>query len=120
MTAVGSGGSVENVKRVSRNESNIGMCYAVDSALGWAGKLPKDSKQVPRASGHGLSVWRSRPADRARGQRIKSAYDLKGKRVAVGNAGSGAAASAERFFRHIGVGQVQTHLHGLLRRRRRL
>jgi hypothetical protein len=34
---------------------------------------------------------------------IKSAYDLKGKRVAVGNAGSGAAASAERFFRHIGV-----------------
>jgi TRAP transporter TAXI family solute receptor len=37
------------------------------------------------------------------GSDIKSAMDLKGKRVAVGNAGSGAAASAERFFRHIGV-----------------
>jgi TRAP transporter TAXI family solute receptor len=34
---------------------------------------------------------------------ITSAMDLKGKRVAVGNAGSGAAASAERFFRHIGI-----------------
>jgi hypothetical protein len=34
---------------------------------------------------------------------IKSAMDLKGKRVALGNAGSGAAASAERFFRHIGL-----------------
>jgi hypothetical protein len=34
---------------------------------------------------------------------FKSAMDLKGKRVALGNAGSGAAASAERFFRHIGL-----------------
>jgi hypothetical protein len=34
---------------------------------------------------------------------VKSAMDLKGKRVALGNAGSGAAASAERFFRHIGL-----------------
>ena len=34
---------------------------------------------------------------------IKTAADLKGKKVAVGNAGSGASASAERFFRHLGV-----------------
>ena len=40
---------------------------------------------------------------------IKSAMDLKGKRVAVGNAGSGAAASAERFFRHIGVWENFDH-----------
>jgi TRAP transporter TAXI family solute receptor len=34
---------------------------------------------------------------------ILSARDLAGKRVAVGNAGSGAALSAERFFRQLGI-----------------
>jgi hypothetical protein len=34
---------------------------------------------------------------------FKSAKDLEGKRVAVGNAGSGAALSAERFFKHLGI-----------------
>jgi TRAP transporter TAXI family solute receptor len=103
-TAVGSGGSVENVKRVSRNESNFGMCYAVDSDLGFQGKLPKDTNKYNglRAMGYlyGAPAQLIVRAD----SKIKSAMDLKGKRVAVGNAGSGAAASAERFFRHIGCG----------------
>jgi TRAP transporter TAXI family solute receptor len=103
MTAVGSGGSVENVKRVSRGESDIGLCYAVDSALGWAGKLPKDSNQYQglRAMGYlyGAPAQLIVRAD----SDIKTAFDLEGKRVAVGNAGSGAAASAERFFRHIKI-----------------
>lgn len=102
-TAVGSGGSVENVKRVSRNESNFGLCYAVDSDLGYKGKLPKDSNAYTglRAMGYlyGAPAQLIVRAD----SNMKSALDMKGKRVAVGNAGSGAAASAERFFRHIKI-----------------
>lgn len=102
-TAVGSGGSVENVKRVSSGESDFGLCYAVDSGLGYTGKLPKDDNKYQglRAMGYlyGAPAQLVVNAD----SNIKSAMDLKGKRVAVGNAGSGAAASAERFFRHIGV-----------------
>jgi len=102
-TAVGSGGSVENVKRVSSGESDFGLCYAVDSGLGFTGKLPKDNNKYDglRAMGYlyGAPAQLVVKAD----SDIKSAMDLKGKRVAVGNAGSGAAASAERFFRHIGV-----------------
>ncbi|MCP4747489.1 MAG: TAXI family TRAP transporter solute-binding subunit [Desulfobacteraceae bacterium] len=102
-TAVGSGGSVENVKRVSRGESDFGLCYAVDSDLGFQGKLPQDKKKYAglRAMGYlyGAPAQLVVRADSG----IKSAMDLKRKRVAVGNAGSGAAASAERFFRHIGV-----------------
>ncbi len=103
ISAVGSGGSVENVKRVSSGESNFGLCYAVDSALGRAGLLPKDDKKYDgtRALGflYGAPAQLVVRADSG----FKTATDLKGKRVAVGNAGSGAAASAERFFRHIGV-----------------
>ncbi len=102
-SSVGSGGSVENVKRVSNGESDFGLCYAVDSDLGFAGKLPKDNNKYNglRAMGYlyGAPAQLVVNAD----SKVKSAMDLKGKRVAVGNAGSGAAASAERFFRHIGV-----------------
>lgn len=102
-TAVGSGGSVENVKRVHNGESDFGMCYAVDSDLAWKGKLPQDTTQYQ--NGRSLGYLYGAPAQlvvRADAG-INSAMDLKGKRVAMGNAGSGAAASAERFFRHMGL-----------------
>lgn len=102
-TAVGSGGSVENVKRVSNGESDFGMCYAVDSALGYSGKLPKDDNQYSGLRSMGYLYGAPAQLIVRADSGIKSAMDLKGKRVAVGNAGSGAAASAERFFRHIGV-----------------
>lgn len=102
-TAVGSGGSVENVKRVSKGESDFGMCYAVDSALGYEGKLPKDPKVYNNLRSMGYLYGAPAQLVVRADSKIKSALDLKGKRVAVGNAGSGAAASAERFFRHIGL-----------------
>ncbi len=102
-TAVGSGGSVENVKRVSSGESDFGLCYAVDSALGYNGKLPHDSNKYQGLRSIGYLYGAPAQLIVRANSGIKSAMDLKGKRVAVGNAGSGAAASAERFFRHIGI-----------------
>ncbi len=102
-TAVGSGGSVENVKRVSSDESDFGLCYAVDSALGYSGKLPQDSNKYQGLRSIGYLYGAPAQLIVRADSGIKSAMDLKGKRVAVGNAGSGAAASAERFFRHIGI-----------------
>jgi TRAP transporter TAXI family solute receptor len=102
-SSVGSGGSVENLKRVHNGESDFGLCYAVDSDLGFNGKLPQDTNKYNniRAMGYlyGAPAQLVVRADSG----FKSAMDLKGKRVALGNAGSGAAASAERFFRHIGL-----------------
>lgn len=102
-SAVGSGGSVENVKRVHNGESDFGLCYAVDSDLAWKGKLPQDTTQYQ--NGRSLGYLYGAPAQMVvrADAGIKSAMDLKGKRVAMGNAGSGAAASAERFFRHLGL-----------------
>jgi TRAP transporter TAXI family solute receptor len=102
-TAVGSGGSVENLKRVSGGESDFGLCYAVDMDLGYKGKLPMDTRTYQNIRSVGYLYGAPAQLVVNADSDIKSAYDLKGKRVAVGNAGSGAAASAERFFRHIGV-----------------
>jgi len=102
-SAVGSGGSVENVKRVSAGQSTFGMCYAVDSALGFLGKLPKDPNKYDKLRSMGYLYGAPAQLVVRKDSGYKTAMDLKGKRVAVGNAGSGAAASAERFFRHIGV-----------------
>jgi len=102
-SAVGSGGSVENVKRVNSGESDFGLCYAVDSSLGFKGKLPKDETKYNKIRSMGYLYGAPAQLVVRKDSKFKSAMDLKGARVAVGNAGSGAAASAERFFRHIGV-----------------
>jgi hypothetical protein len=102
-SSVGSGGSVENVKRVHNGESDFGLCYAVDSGLGYKGQLPQDSVQYNKLRSMGYLYGAPAQLIVRADSDFKTAYDLKGKRVAVGNAGSGAAASAERFFRHIGV-----------------
>ena len=44
-TAVGSGGSVANVRRVNNKESDFGLSYGGDLWLGANGKLPKDTKK---------------------------------------------------------------------------
>ncbi|MFH2127319.1 MAG: TAXI family TRAP transporter solute-binding subunit, partial [Pseudomonadota bacterium] len=102
-SAVGSGGSVENVKRVDKGESDFGLCYAVDSDLGFKGKLPKDDAKYNKIRTMGFLYGAPAQLVVRKDSKFKSAMDMKGAQVAVGNAGSGAAASAERFFRHIGV-----------------
>lgn len=102
-SSVGSGGSVENVKRVSKGETDFGMCYAVDSDLAYKGLLPQDTNTYQNTRSMGYLYGAPAQLIVRANSNIKSAYDLKGKRVALGNAGSGAAASAERFFRHIGL-----------------
>jgi hypothetical protein len=103
LSAVGSGGSVENVKRVSSGESEFGLCYAVDSDLARKGLLPKDETKYDGVRVMGFLYGAPAQLVVRADSEYKSAKDLIGKKVAVGNAGSGAAASAERFLRHLGV-----------------
>jgi TRAP transporter TAXI family solute receptor len=94
---------VENLKRIHNAESDFGLCYAVDSALGYVGKLPQDDVKYNKIRSMGYLYGAPAQLVVRADSGVKSAMDLKGKRVALGNAGSGAAASAERFFRHIGL-----------------
>lgn len=103
MSSEGSGGSGENLRRLDSGQIDYGIVYSGDAFLGRQGELPNDDKKFENV--RMLGYLYGAPAQlvvRARDE-ITSAKDLVGKRVAVGNAGSGAALSAERFFRHIGI-----------------
>ena len=103
VTVAGSDGSVENVKRVSSGKYNFGLCYAVDLALGREGKLSQDKTIHDGTLVLGFLYGAPAQLVVRADSEIRSARDLAGKTVAVGDAGSGAAASAERFFGHLGI-----------------
>jgi TRAP transporter TAXI family solute receptor len=103
MSSEGSGGSAENVRRINAGDFDFGIAYAGDIYLGAMGKLPKDDKKYDKVRVMGYLYGAPAQLVVKKASGIKSAKDLAGKKVAVGNAGSGAALSAERFFRHLGV-----------------
>lgn len=103
VSAEGSGGSVENVRRVGSGDFDFGISYAVDMGLGAIGELPEDDRSYDNILSIGYLYGAPAQLVVRKDSPFESAKDLEGKSVAVGNAGSGAATSAERFFRHLGI-----------------
>ena len=98
-----SAGSLENLRRLNSGEADFGIVYSGDTWLGRNGRLTRDDRRYENV--HALAFLYGAPAHLvvlARGD-IASVADLAGKRVAVGGAGSGAAASAQRYFTSIGL-----------------
>ncbi|MBT8420913.1 MAG: TAXI family TRAP transporter solute-binding subunit [Gammaproteobacteria bacterium] len=101
--AQSSAGSVENLRRVNSGKSDFGVVYSGHVYLGMEGKLKNDPKKYDDVLA--VSYLYGAPAQlvvRA-DSGIKSTKDLIGKKVGVGNAGSGAFANCELFFSHLGI-----------------
>lgn len=103
ISSEGSGGSGENLKRLHAGQIDFGIVYSGDAYLGRLGQLPNDTNQYVNVRTVGYLYGAPAQLVVRAGAGINSAKDLAGKRVAVGNAGSGAALAAERFFRHLGL-----------------
>jgi len=103
VTNMASAGSVENIRRVNSGDADFGIAYSGDTYLARHGKLPKDPTQYTNV--HAISYLYGAPAHLVvlENSGITKVEDLKGKRVAVGGAGSGAAASAQRYFTALGL-----------------
>ncbi|GAB6177927.1 TAXI family TRAP transporter solute-binding subunit [Desulfobaculum senezii] len=103
ITPEGSGGSASNLKRLHKGHIEFGIVYSGDAYLGRHGRLPQDTTRYDNA--RAVAYLYGAPAHLVvrKDSGITAATDLVGKRVGIGNAGSGAAAAAERFFRHIGI-----------------
>ncbi|BBD07197.1 TAXI family TRAP transporter solute-binding subunit [Desulfovibrio ferrophilus] len=103
VSSEGSGGSTANLKRLNKGDVDFGIVYSGDAFLGRHGRLPQDATKYDKV--RAMAFLYGAPAHLVVKKKdgITSAMQLEGKRVAVGNAGSGAAAAAERFFTHLGL-----------------
>ncbi len=98
-----SAGSVENLRRVNSRDADFGITYSGDLYLGRNGRLTKDTKQYRNV--HAVAYLYGAPAHLIvlENSGITTVEELVGKKVAVGAAGSGAAASAQRYFESVGI-----------------
>jgi TRAP transporter TAXI family solute receptor len=101
--AQSSAGSVENLRKTDSGRQQMSVVYSGHVYLGRNGMMKNDTKKYENV----LAVaWLyGAPAQLVvrEGSGIKSVKDLEGKKVGVGNAGSGAFANCELFFSHMGV-----------------
>ncbi|MBG0790729.1 MAG: TAXI family TRAP transporter solute-binding subunit [Desulfovibrionaceae bacterium] len=107
--ARGSQGSPDNICALNLDQADMAILYAGDAFLGLNGRLECQAGRLDRV--RSLAFLYGAPAQlvvRADSD-IHSVFDLKGKIVAVGNAGSGAALAAERLFRHLGLWDQVDH-----------
>jgi TRAP transporter TAXI family solute receptor len=101
--AQSSAGSVENLRKVDRGKADFGVVYSGHVYLGRNGLLKHDSKKYENVLAVAYLYGAPAQLVTRKGSGIKSVKDLVGKKVGVGNAGSGAYANCELFFTHMGV-----------------
>ena len=103
MTARPSGGSVENVRLVGTGQVGFSVAHSGNVLKGRKGQLEQDADKYSEvlviAHFYGARAQLVVRAD----SDIVRPSDLRGKKVGVGNAGSGAAASCELFYRQLGI-----------------
>ncbi len=98
-----SAGSVENLRKTDAGRQHMSVVYSGHVWLGREGKMVNDPKQYQNVLA--VSWLYGAPGQLVvkKDSGIKSTKDLVGKKVGVGNAGSGAFANCELFFTHMGV-----------------
>ena len=98
-----SAGSVENARRVNSGEIDFGIAYSGDTYLARNGRLTNDTNKYPNV--YAMAFLYGAPAHLIvlDDSGINQVSDLVGKRIAVGGAGSGAAAAAQRYFGALGL-----------------
>jgi uncharacterized protein len=103
LLARSSGGSIENIRLVNSQKADFAVAYSGHVYAGAHGKLKND--EIKYTDVLVLAYLYGAPAQLVvkASDGINHPLDLVGKRVGVGNAGSGAAANAEIYFSSLGI-----------------
>jgi TRAP transporter TAXI family solute receptor len=96
-------GSVENLRRINAGEAEIGISFAGDVHEGFNGLEKFQGKPTTSVRAIGVVFMGVVHLVTFADTNIKTLEDVAGKRVAVGNPGSGTFATAERIFRAVGL-----------------
>ena len=121
--AQSSAGSLENLRKINRGKMQFGVVYSGHVYLGREGQLKNDNRKYEDVLA--ISYLYGAPAQLVvrKGAGIQSVKELAGRKVGVGNAGSGAFANCELFFTHTslafeGMGRDRAERNGIQRRSR--
>jgi hypothetical protein len=103
LLARSSGGSIENIRLVNSQKADFAVAYSGHIYAGAHASLKNDENTYDNVLV--MAYLYGAPAQLVvkAGKGINSPLDLAGKRVGVGNAGSGAAANAEIYFSSLGI-----------------
>jgi TRAP transporter TAXI family solute receptor len=98
-----SGGSTENLRKVNSGKAHFGTVYPGHVYAGRNGLMVNDPTKYENVMA--LTYLYEAPAQLVvrKDSGITSTKDLIGKKVGVGNAGSGAFSYCEMFFTHLGI-----------------
>ena len=101
--AQASAGSIENLRKVNSGAMDFGVVHAGHAYAGLHGKLKADSRKYTDVKAVSILYGSVAQLVVRKDSGIRSVKDLVGKKVGVGNAGSGAFANCELFFRHFDI-----------------
>jgi hypothetical protein len=101
--AQSSAGSVENLRKTDAGKQQMSVVYSGHVYLGRNGMMKNDTQKYENVLAVAWLFGAPAQLIVKAGSGIKSTKDLVGKKVGVGNAGSGAFANCELFFNHMGV-----------------
>jgi hypothetical protein len=101
--AQSSAGSVENLRKTDAGRQQMSVVYSGHVYLGRNGMMNNDTKKYENVLAVAWLYGAPGQLVVKKDSGIKSTKDLVGKKVGVGNAGSGAFANCELFFSHMGV-----------------
>jgi TRAP transporter TAXI family solute receptor len=111
ITVIPSGGSVANLLEVERGNLAMGLVFAGDAYLGRQGRLNEGLSPTTGV----LALTRLYGATAhlvvPRLSSVRTVTELRGRRVAIGSAGSGSAQTARRFFESIGLWESIIPMH---------
>jgi len=111
VTLSSSGGSVTNLIDVEKGKVVMALAYAGDAYLGYRGQLKNHPLPLKNVQALGRVYGSTAQLVVLKNSVIKSPENLFGRRVAIGSSGSGAAHSAERYFRILGLWEDITPLY---------
>ncbi|WP_413282949.1 TAXI family TRAP transporter solute-binding subunit [Vibrio sp. MA40-2] len=103
-TVEGSAGSVENLRRIGGGDLQMGVAFSGDSYLAYNGLEAFESTgKVDNIRVIGFLYSAISQVVTADDSGIKSIYDLEGKKMSVGSAGSGTQKTMMRLLDHLGL-----------------
>lgn len=98
-----SAGSVANLKDLQANRTDFAWAYSRDAYLGQQGRLKKGLAPFDQVRVLGRVYGSAAHLIVPQGSVVQSPLDLAGRRVAIGDPGSGSSYSAERYFSTLGI-----------------